>query len=528
MSGRSPSPTLLGDDTPKTTSDDGSGSPTPFDKDAISSSLTRPNDVEKALQQGKDEAGPSFEVKFSGDEDPRSPKSLSTLRKWIIVFIVSSTSLCVACTSSLYTGTYAQVMEEFGSSPTVTTLGLSMFVVGLGLSPMILAPLSEFYGRKPVYVLSTLFFFVWIIPCAVAPNIQTLIIARFFDGFAGAAFLSVAGGTVGDLFPRSKLQKPMMIYTASPFLGPELGPVIANFINYNVNWRWTFWVILIWTGVQFLLIISFVPETYMPVLLRREAVKLRKGTGEERWYAPIEKLDRSIPQTIMRSCYRPFMLLTLEPMCLCLCIFCAFVLGVLYLFFGAFNIVFTKNHGFNLWQVGLSFLGILIGMLIGIASDSFWFKNYQRLLRQHEERTGEVGGSEPEYRLPPAILGAPLIVIGLLWFGWTSYASIHWIVPIIGSAFFGCGTILIFSGVFTFLVDSYPLYAASALAANSFARSMFAAMFPLFADAMYNNLGYQWATFILAMIALVLAPFPYIFFRFGKRIRSKSKYAGKK
>lgn len=72
-----------------------------------------------------------------------------------------------------------------------------------------------------------------------------------------------------------------------------------------------------------------------------------------------------------------------------------------------------------------------------------WYKNYQRLLRQHEERTGEVGGSEPEYRLPPAILGAPLIVVGLLWFGWTSYASIHWIVPIIGSAFFGCGSVLL-------------------------------------------------------------------------------------
>ena len=150
MSGHSPSPTLKGDDTPKPKSDDGSGSPTPFEKDAISSSVPRPNDVEKALQQGKEEVEPSFEVKFSGDEDPRSPKSLSTLRKWIIVLIVSSTSLCVACTSSLYTGTYTQVMEEFGSNLTVTTLGLSMFVVGLGLSPMILAPLSE-VKRAPSY-----------------------------------------------------------------------------------------------------------------------------------------------------------------------------------------------------------------------------------------------------------------------------------------------------------------------------------------------------------------------------------------
>lgn len=143
MTGLSVSHTLRDDDTPKTKSDDGSGSSTAFEKDAISSSAPRPHDVEKALQQRKEEAEPSFEVTFSGDEDPRSPKSLSTLRKWIIVLVVSSTSLCVACTSSLYTGTYAQVMEEFGSDPTVTTLGLSMFVVGLGLSPMVLAPLSE-------------------------------------------------------------------------------------------------------------------------------------------------------------------------------------------------------------------------------------------------------------------------------------------------------------------------------------------------------------------------------------------------
>lgn len=95
-------------------------------------------------------------------------------------------------------------------------------------------------------------------------------------------------------------------------------------------------------------------------------------------------------------------------------------------------------------------IGLFVSALCEIASNleleplahyHSWFKNYQRLLRQHEERTGEVGGSEPEYRLPPAILGAPLIVIGLLWFGWTSYASIHWIVPIVGSAFFGCGSV---------------------------------------------------------------------------------------
>jgi hypothetical protein len=156
-----------------------------------------------------------------------------------------------------------------------------------------------------------------------------------------------------------------------------------------------------------------------------------------------------------------------------------------------------------------------------------WTKNYMRLLANHAKVNGSPG-SEPEYRLPPAMFGAPLITIGLLWFGWTTYSSVHWIVPIIGSAFFGAGTIMIFSGVFTFLVDAYPLYAASALAANSFARSMFAAAFPLFGNIMFERLGYQWATFTLAMCSLLMAPFPYIFYRWGKWFRSKSKYAGQR
>lgn len=186
-------------------------------------------------------------------------------------------------------------------------------------------------------------------------------------------------------------------------------------------------------------IVISVPETYHPVLLRNKARKLRKETGNDQWYAPIEKMDRSISQTILRSIYRPFLLLTLEPMCLNLCIYSAILLGVLYLFFGAFSLVFSNNHRFELWQVGLTFLGLFVGMLIGITTDPLWHKNYVRLVRNREKNGGEPGGADPEFRLPPAIAGAVMVPIGLFWFGWTTYASVHWIIPIIGSAIFGMG-----------------------------------------------------------------------------------------
>ena len=210
--------------------------------------------------------GEQREVEWDGDDDPMNPRNMHGPRKWLITFTVAFCSMCVTCTSSLYTMTYSQIDREFGNSRIIATLGLSLFVLGLGLSPMILGPLSEFYGRRPIYITAFIFFAIWLIPCALAPNIQTMLVARFFDGLSGSAFLSVAGGTVGDMFDRNQLQAPMMIYTASPFIGPALGPIMGGFINHFLDWRWSFYILLIWSGLMLTAIVFFVPETYPPVV----------------------------------------------------------------------------------------------------------------------------------------------------------------------------------------------------------------------------------------------------------------------
>lgn len=174
------------------------------------------------VENGTPEKDP-WEVHWDGDDDPLNPRSMNAAKKWVVVLIVSASSLCVTCTSSMYTSTYAQTTVEFHCSRIVATLGLSLFIMGLGIGPMLLGPLSEFYGRRPIYIASFSFFVIWLIPSAVARNIQTMLIARFLDGLSGSAFLSVAGGTVGDMYNREQLQLPMMIYTGSPFVGPTIG-----------------------------------------------------------------------------------------------------------------------------------------------------------------------------------------------------------------------------------------------------------------------------------------------------------------
>jgi hypothetical protein len=146
----------------------------------------------------------------------------------------------------------------------------------------------------------------------------------------------------------------------------------------------------------------------------------------------MEKTNKSVARTIAYSLLRPFQLLVFEPMCLLLTLFSALLLGILYLFFGGFDVIFGDVYGFNLWQTGLAFLGLLVGMVASSAMDPL----FQRIELRLQGRSGR---SEPEYHLIHAMPGSVCVTVGLFLFAWTTYPSVHWIVPIIGSAFFGLG-----------------------------------------------------------------------------------------
>jgi len=191
-----------------------------------------------------------YEVGFDSEEDPYRPLNHSKLKKWAAVLTVASAAACVTCASSMASSTYAGLEEDFNVSMIVATLSVSLFVAGLGVGPLILGPLSEFYGRRNIYLGSYTAFLLLTFPVAFANHIAVHLIFRFFTGFAGAAFLSVAGGTVTDLFHNHKVGVPMALYSASPFLGPVLGPLLGGFINQYADWRWTYYVIIIWSAVE--------------------------------------------------------------------------------------------------------------------------------------------------------------------------------------------------------------------------------------------------------------------------------------
>ena len=138
-----------------------------------------------------------------------------------------------------------QVLVDFhGSEQSVlSTFVVSVYVLGYAIGPMVIAPLSELYGRYPLYQTTNILFVIFTIACAVASNLNMLIAFRFFEGCAGSAVLALGGGTIADLFVQSERGAAMAIWAMGPLMGPVIGPVAGGFLSQAKGWRWVFWVI---------------------------------------------------------------------------------------------------------------------------------------------------------------------------------------------------------------------------------------------------------------------------------------------
>ena len=251
--------------------------------------------------------------------DPRNPRNFSTLRKWTITILVAIATLCVTFDSSAYTGGIRQIIKQFGVSQEVATLGVSLFVLGFAIGPLLWAPLSELYGRQIVF---TATYGVLTILCAGAAgsqNIQTLIALRAFAGAFGSSPLTNAGGVIADLFTAEQRGLATAFFAAAPFLGPTLGPIVGGFLGETEGWRWIMGLMAMFTGAMWILCTLMVPETYAPVLLSMRAKKLSKITGriyKSRLEFGMKR--RTASQVFQVALARPWALLLREPIVLLL------------------------------------------------------------------------------------------------------------------------------------------------------------------------------------------------------------------
>jgi len=395
-------------------------------------------------------------------DDPESPKNWSKKFKWWCTMMVAFTCFVVAMNSAVITADIEGVAETFHVSEEVALLSITLFVVGFGIGPMAFAPLSEIYGRRPIYAITLLVAVLFTIPGCVAKNIKTLLVTRALAGISFSAPMTLVGGTLADLWRPGERGVPMAAFSAAPFIGPAIGPLVGGFLSDAYGWRSLYWIQLIisfvaWVGISFT-----VPETYTPTLLARRARQMRKETGDEKFVTE-EDLDlRPLSQRLRLFLLRPFQLLFQEPIVFFISVYMSVLYGLLYMFFVAYPIVFQKGKGYSAGNTGLMFIPIAIGVLLSAACAPLVNKHYLSLVKKH-------GGKPPaEARLIPMMISCWCIPIGLFIFAWTSYPRLTWWGPAVGGFPVGFGFIFLYNSANNYLVDSYQHQAASALAAKTF------------------------------------------------------------
>jgi MFS family permease len=323
------------------------------------------------------------------------------------------------------------------------------------------------FGRQKIFILTYSGLTAFLAASAAAPSMPALVILRFFGGIFGSSPLTNSGGVIADMFDTKERGMATAIFAAAPFLGPTMGPIAGGFLGDAAGWRWVCGLLAAVCGLMLILVGLVVPETYAPVLLRRRADKLSKLTGKV-YISKMEanKTRKSIGQELQKSLWRPWILLFQEPIVFITSLYMAIVYGTLYMMFGAFPIVYQEQRGWSAGVGGLPFIGVALGMFVSIGYCIWDNARFARIV-------AEKGNATPEDRLPPSIIGSVLLPVGLFWFAWTNGVNVHWIVPVVASAFFGAGLVLVFLSLTNYLIDSCKFRCADSHHLSSRPRLLF-------------------------------------------------------
>ena len=305
--------------------------------------------------------------------------------------------------------------------------------------PVIGAPISETKGRRAVYLITIPISLLFTLGAGLAKNPATLIACRFLAGTFGAPALAVGAGTIADVWDMQHgggLATVLITWTF--FLGPSLGPLIGGFtMKTRNNWKWLMWVTLLVTGPVFLTVL-FSKETSKKQILRARA---RKRNLPE---APKPPMAASLKVLLVITLYRPIRMLLVEPIVASITLYNAFAFGVLFAFFDSYPYVFEAVYGFDSSQVGLAFIGLLIGTVLAVLTFIVMDKTFYAKAR----RAAPPGHPPPpEERLYTAMVGSVGIPLALFWFAWTARSSIHWIVPMLAGIPFGWGIVALFVSI---------------------------------------------------------------------------------
>ncbi|BFZ55064.1 hypothetical protein PYCC9005_002103 [Savitreella phatthalungensis] len=421
------------------------------------------------------------------------PQRWHYLKKWSIIAVYCLLQVYVSMTSTSYLSIEPLIQDRYGTSVQATTLGQSMFITGTAIGPLFLGPLSDYIGRKYVYVGSIAVYMLLNIGLARVRTFAGLVVLMALAGAAGSTALVNVAATIADLYGESEQASQALSYfAATSAIGPSLGSPLGELIGEHLGLDWLFWINVIFGGA-FAFGMLFVPETLPSKVISAKEARL------------------PLPRALAFCTLTTLRLMTTEPILIFAGLFNGFAYGLLFLYLDGVYPVFAVNYGLSTIVADWTYSNVIVGVVLVCAFVPVQTRLYRRNPR-------------PESRLLTSLVFVWGFPISLFWFGYTSEGVNVW-SPIVAGTLLSFSNPLLYLSLLAYISDAYPDVANSAVAAFLIPSFLVAAGCAHVGIVMFNDLTTTHAFLILACVSFGIVLLTYVMFFFGPALRSKSPFA---
>jgi MFS family permease len=417
------------------------------------------------------------------------------------------------------TPTAPQILQEFHSHNAYDrTLLVTIWELGEGIGPFFIAPLSERFGRLPVFHIGNLLALICLVACALSVNIPMLIAFRFLTG-CFLSILTLGPAIVGDLFPTENAGLSMALVSGTQMIGDFISPIAGSYIAQDLGWRWSVWLAAIVLGFFSFCLLLVLRETYAVVILARKAERLQKESADAKQYRSKHQAHIDASTTVERI-IKPMQILVSSPILILTTAYMTATYALVGLVISTLTETVESTYPaiFSRGSIGLTFLSLAIGNTLCLI---FFSLTSDRYVIHQQKKQGD--GYKPETRLAHLLLGGFLLPAGFILYGWTLAYHVQYIVPLIGTALAGFSMTICCLTIETYVVDVYKIHGASAIAAGVIFRAITGAFLPLIGPALYQSIGLGWGNTVLAFLAAVFIPPLVLLMRYGDWFRSKER-----
>lgn len=421
-------------------------------------------------------------------------------------------------------------------SKSASILLVTVWELGEAAGPLLIAPLSEIYGRYPVFNVANILFIIGVVLAAVSETAGLFIFSRFLTGFAVASNV-LNPAIIGDIYPSELRGSGMSLVMLAPLLGGAIGPAISGAIAETFGWRKILWISAVIAVVCEIFFFTMLRETYKVPILQRRAARLRKETNDKSLKCAWEPGNEGSPMSwlALRAAFtRPIVVLWDSSVLQLLSIYGGLVFSFYYIMATTLPTMLKEIYGFSPTMIGFSFLAfstylqpfvgsaltfVGIGATGGIVLCNLFLDSIYLKLGKSSG-----GAARPEHRLPFMIGGATFLPAVVLLYGWVPHA--YWPVGLLllAVAAFGFSIIMTWVPLASYIVDAFGLYSASALTMVLISRCLGGTLLPLAIPPLVDALGLGYGFLVLAAICLVMVSFPVVIMRYGSRWRQSSAY----